>query len=83
MKPMMFLPTNYIARGRLDLDKNKALQIGLSVGSLVLFVVFGTLFLAFAKAKGPAWPTNGFLVVGIPQILLGMVGLGWRSRRAG
>ncbi len=75
MSPCKFLPADYAPLGSLNLAKNKSLQLGLSLGSLVLFVVFGYLFFYAAVLLVPAMGVGGKLALGLSELLSVLGGL--------
>ncbi len=74
MKPVTLLPATYVPQGRVDLSKNKGLLLGLSLGSVALFLVFGLLFLGAAVILVPHLPSSGRLALDIPGLLAILAG---------
>jgi hypothetical protein len=86
MRATTVLPQDYIEERTLTLSHNRNLMLGLTLGSAVLFVGFGILFLAAARYVAPSFHMSSsitlrgwggvLLVVGIPAgaiVLTGFV----------
>lgn len=69
MRPVTELPPGYEASGTVDLSKNKWLAVAANAGALVLFFLFGWLFVAAAFAIRPGWTAPDLQINGLGQLL--------------
>lgn len=77
MQPTKQLPAGYIARVTFDLSKSKGAQVILNVVGLILFIVFGWLFIWAASIILPAQSGfNGTIrFTSLPVILSFLLGI--------
>ncbi|HET8910093.1 MAG TPA: DUF3267 domain-containing protein [Ktedonobacteraceae bacterium] len=75
MRASTTLPQGYTSKHTIDLTKDRHLQVQLSIGSLILFIVFGLLFWAAAIRLGNYSGSNGRLTLTLPLLLLGLLAL--------
>lgn len=67
------LPHNYEQDSTIDLAKDKTLIINLTIASLVLFFIFGILFMVLASVLSPASARSGNIIITLPTLLVAIV----------